>query len=416
MDEAFARAALYAACEKSPILKQIKINNLQVSELRELININSSFQTRYLPILVSKFIIKTALQLGVNTFKKDYPTLCDYIKPENIKIVVESDEMACLELSTTANSLKKHNIIFTVTKNIVTGALGLSLDNLEKILNEVGTTAVESASSSAPVERLDNVESIDDADPFEKIEISNRKPVESDDIQVPIASPKIYSNTFSHTFVPETTSKESVIYESVVRGASDVSKTTSKSKRKFNDGSLVNDAKKMKQTDDGTALMDITDTDQSESRVRDYVNDTLNYAKNHNQEENDVDLDKMLPESNVYETESLLSITPSHSASQYNEDDGFETNGDTERQYERFDNDDNDGEEEFYDKLDDTEAEYLDDDPKSISSVELVTSKFKKTTNPDNFITNVEQFLSRVSTTNDKSSEIPVTVAEFDFD
>lgn len=416
MDEAFARAALYAACEKSPILKQIKINNLQVSELRELININSSFQTRYLPILVSKFIIKTALQLGVNTFKKDYPTLCDYIKPENIKIVVESDEMACLELSTTASSLKKHNIIFTVTKNIVTGALGLSLDNLEKILNEVGTAA--SSASPVPVERLENVASNhDDVNTFEKIEISNRKPVESDNIQIPITSPKIYSNAFSHTFVPETMTRQSVIYEADVREASDVSKT-SKTKRKFDDGSSVNGAKKMKQTDDDeTPLVDITDANQSESRVLDYVNDTLHYAKNHNQEENDADLDKMLPESNVYESESLLSITPSHSASQYNDDDdggGFDTNVDTERQYERFDNDND--EDEFYDKLDNIEEMHLDDDPKSISSVELVTSKFKKTANTDNFITNVEQFLSRVSSTNDKSPTIPVTVAEFDFD
>lgn len=415
MDEAFARAALYAACEKSPILKQIKINNLNVSELRELVNINSSFQTRYLPILISKFIVKTALQLGVDTFKKDYPTLCDYIKPENIKITVESDEIACLELSTEVGSFKKNNIIFTVAKNIVTGALGLSLDSLEKILNDVGTSKIINS---------------DDADTsnnnLDKIEINTENRIDGNVPSKPVNFPKQFSNSVSRTFdyndaiektnnntdiIPTATVVDSITIDDTVKS---VSTRTSSKKRKSLDENAVN--KKFKETEN----------DYSGVRIHEYVKDTLNYTNNVRDEET-------LSERNVDITDidntSSLSITPSHSASQYNDNDSNafivdDTNPvaknvkiSTLNENEDFFID---TEEIINDSvvIDDDRDAYADDDYNEIeilskSSIELLPSRLKKNANPENFMISTERFLSRVGNNSNNNTE---DVESFGFD
>lgn len=461
MNEAFARAALYAVCEKSPILKQIQTKNLQVSELRELININSSFQTRYLPILLSKFVIKIALQYGVNTFKKDYPTLCDYIKPENLKVIVESDELACLELSTPNNILKKHNIMFTVMKNIITNVLGLTLDNLEKILNDVGI--VETDGSSTEETRNDQ--------PSEKIDIdSNLVKQTINSRQVPIILPKIYSNTFSNAsvdervgdvttnvthlskVVPSLYDNDALLQRSNIK-TFDNSKETTSIKRKASDCVNINNVSKIggKKSKMGSTYssnnydpVNIDDiNNESDVRVREYVDDTLNYTMN---KRDDIDahndIDATLPETNINDNESLLSITPSHSASQYDGHDDDDcmskVNGiDMAKQYERFDNDRTDVD--FYvnsdndasvarthhdddilysnDGDEDEENDNFYNDSKSQSSIELTTGNFKKNANPDNFLKNAEQFLSRVSMSNNDKTLTNIESAEmFDLD
>ncbi|XP_028044487.1 protein ecdysoneless homolog [Rhopalosiphum maidis] len=415
MDDAFARAALYAACEKSPILKQIKIEDLQVSELRELVNINSSFQTRYLPILVSKFIIKTALQLGVNTFKNDYPVLCEYIKPENIKITVESDEIACLESSPSSSVFKKHNIIFTVTKNIITGALGLSLDSLEKILNDVGTHVTDSE------KQPDNVR--------EKIEIINKKQHHIP-IVASISSPKHFSNSFSNTFNDKSNTLNN---PSVVKSLPSVSvvqqKTNSTTKRKSDSISIGSDD----DDDDDVVVKRLKET--TTDRIHEYVENTLSYTNKEYDLENPKNDDDGVPDN---DDGSVVSISPSHSASQChntesiidytnlldktidnnvnatdareNDEDFFlDDTDDVDHHLNVTDNNDNNNTVTAIKPIDydydDNDDEY---DVVSKSSIELVPSRLKKNTNVDKFINSTEAFLSRVSNNDAELS--------FDFD
>lgn len=131
----FTRAALYALCSKSPILKHIKIDKASNSELRELVNMHNAVQIQHLPILGFKYISKCLCIYA--TEKK--PSLLKWINPEGIRIRVEDDELSSLNL----NSSRPPHISLVVLKNITTSALGISLDNLENFFNKINKSENE---------------------------------------------------------------------------------------------------------------------------------------------------------------------------------------------------------------------------------------------------------------------------------
>jgi hypothetical protein len=127
--EAFLRAALYEECSKSQILKYIDVDSADVQTLRELLNANNLLNIRKIPIILSKFAVKMSLKFAANKF----PNLNQIITPDNINVNVESDELEYL-LSTT--SAYKPSLIFIVSKNIIIGVLGTSIDTFKNTLLE----------------------------------------------------------------------------------------------------------------------------------------------------------------------------------------------------------------------------------------------------------------------------------------
>jgi len=134
-DEAFVRAALYETCKKSKILSNIDLGSLDLQTLQSLINRQNIMTFREFPIILSKYITKTVLQVA----KQKYPSLGRYLQPENIAICVESDEMTYLQ---TTKSAYQPNIYLIVGKNLVSSVLGASISSFkESLLARAGDTA-----------------------------------------------------------------------------------------------------------------------------------------------------------------------------------------------------------------------------------------------------------------------------------
>lgn len=148
--EAFLRAALYEECSKSQILKYIDVDSADVQTLRELLNANNLLNIRKIPIILSKFAVKMSLKFAAGKF----PKLNSIITPDNINVNVESDELEYL-LSTT--SAYKPSLIFIVSKNIIIGVLGTSIDSFKTSLLETADKFDLTTSQAATTTTSSNI-------------------------------------------------------------------------------------------------------------------------------------------------------------------------------------------------------------------------------------------------------------------
>lgn len=87
---------------------------------------------------------KLMFRHGLTFLRSKIPALKNYLTPENIRIDVESDE---LEYLLSSNSTYKPSIIFIVSKNILLGAVGGSIEMLK---NEFLRNNDDNSSSSSP--------------------------------------------------------------------------------------------------------------------------------------------------------------------------------------------------------------------------------------------------------------------------
>lgn len=136
MEETFERAALLAACSKSAILNKINVKSASTKELRELVNMHNSVQIKHLPILFSKYVSKCICSLIV----QHKPSMKPWIHPESIRVCVEIDELSSINNGSAPSTPP---ITLIVLKNIVTGALGLSLDNLEHFFDNLQKNSLQ---------------------------------------------------------------------------------------------------------------------------------------------------------------------------------------------------------------------------------------------------------------------------------
>lgn len=123
IDESFTKAAIYQQCRKSNILRHIDLKDAEVGVMRDLINRENLLSLRKLPIIFSKFVVKTGLEFACDKF----PKAGKFIQPKHIRVDVEDDEM---EFLLATNSSFKPNLVFIVTKNIALGVLGDSVSAL----------------------------------------------------------------------------------------------------------------------------------------------------------------------------------------------------------------------------------------------------------------------------------------------
>nr|WOJ45341.1 GrBNV gp67-like protein [Apis mellifera nudivirus] len=139
---AFKRAALYHTCKQSKILSNVNFEQSDTESLVELVNQHNSHTIRELPILVAKVTTKGALSFLVSKF----PNLRNYIEPDNIRVVVESDELAYLVNA----PAKQHNsLIPIVLKNLAMSAVGSSITRFKEDLLNATTTNVPTTDSNA---------------------------------------------------------------------------------------------------------------------------------------------------------------------------------------------------------------------------------------------------------------------------
>jgi len=231
MQDTFTRASLYALCDKSQILKHINIDGASNSDLRELLNMHNAVQMQHLPILGFKYISKC---ICIYATEKE-PSLLKWINPEGIRICIEDDELSSLK---NLNSSRPPHISLLVLKNIITSALGISLDNLENFFNkinksEINKTINTDATATVTDENVIVVEKSLYSPVKLNIPIRDTRAVNP----TPIETPKIYSSdSMSSNFEKLNSPKQVLTTTAVLSTKSSVVTTSHQSslKRKNN--------------------------------------------------------------------------------------------------------------------------------------------------------------------------------------
>lgn len=299
MEETFERAALLAACSKSAILNKINVKTASTKELRELVNMHNSVQIKHLPILFSKYVSKCICSLIV----QHKPSMKLWIHPESIRVCVEIDELSSINNGTASSAPP---ITLIVLKNIVTGALGLSLDNLEHFFDNLQQNSLRPQQEHQQQSQDSTVEEDADGD-----EVLADLPENVDDlpIKLPEFRPKTFTGSigsvFSKSQSPEVLEKPTAIRESAAATEPLQSSSSSSSKR---NSSIAFD-------DDRGARADIS-TNSPRKRAKSFVGSGIGNSAVGDSEYLNVRHFDSRPASPTSSENSACSISPSQSASQ----------------------------------------------------------------------------------------------------
>lgn len=123
----FNKAALIDICRRSQVLRHIEldVNGVTEEQLRSLVNLHNSMQMKHMPIIISKILTK----YGLMFIADKYPKTKRYLNPEKLKVIVEQDELACLDTTPS-----KNNLYFVVGKNIICSVFDISIENIDSYL------------------------------------------------------------------------------------------------------------------------------------------------------------------------------------------------------------------------------------------------------------------------------------------
>lgn len=130
-DKLFRLSALKQICQSSKYLAYIDIDKYDLITLQDLINRSNNMSMLEMPIYLSKYAVKC----GVSMLESYFPKIRNYIKSENISVVIEPDEKMYIMEHGSTKAL--NNIFFIVSKNLVLGALSTSITDIkEKIFKD----------------------------------------------------------------------------------------------------------------------------------------------------------------------------------------------------------------------------------------------------------------------------------------
>lgn len=145
VEEIFEKASLYELCKNNPTLRHVNIENATTETMRSLLNINNQQTMREVPIWASKMLIRYSVTFAC----KKFPSLNDYINPNDIRVCIEDDEKHYLQ---THESTFKPSLPFIVAKNTLINLCGKTLQELKLKLaptTEQGNIPIDNIKSPA---------------------------------------------------------------------------------------------------------------------------------------------------------------------------------------------------------------------------------------------------------------------------
>lgn len=124
----FTKLLLYQSCKKNDIIQNADLSSANVETMRALLNEQHKWDCKTMPILVSKYLAKCGFKFLI----KKFPQCGEYIKPEDIRVCIEPDELIHLQNS---RSIIPQNLVVIVIKNITMSLFSTSLFRLNDIIS-----------------------------------------------------------------------------------------------------------------------------------------------------------------------------------------------------------------------------------------------------------------------------------------